>query len=186
MALHLALLMKLSKCLATNLYNSATSLYYSSEGWQYGDASHRSQPNATWQKVVPELVCKWLKWADRLVEDLAEHLARQEFFICSVLAFLKCTDRSVWTHLNCTCVLIWSHLRFSLNLPPLDFHSQVIPVYDNCYARKATKLPIWNRMEDIQQLLHFHRCFRLLFGVWLLSYVSFRTKKFKFYKIINI
>ena len=30
---------------------------------------------------LPELICEQLKWADRLVEILAQHLARQEFCI---------------------------------------------------------------------------------------------------------
>ena len=67
----------------------------------------------------------------------------------SVLAFLKCTDGSVWTHLNGTYGSVWSHRSFRLNLLPLDFHSWGILVYDSYYARKATKLPVWNRVTNL-------------------------------------
>ena len=30
------------------------------EGWQYGTASHGPLPNASWQKLLPGLVCEWL------------------------------------------------------------------------------------------------------------------------------
>ena len=71
------------------------------------------------------------------------------FQICmdgSILAFLKCMDTSVRTYLNGS---VWSHLRFSNNLLTLDLHSLEISVYHSYYARKATKLPIWNRMANI-------------------------------------
>ena len=61
----------------------------------------------------------------------------------SILAFLKCMDTSVRTYLNGS---VWSHLRFSNNLLTLDLHSLKISVYHSYYARKATKLPIWNIM----------------------------------------
>ena len=34
--------------------------YFCSEGWQYGTASHGPLPNASWQKLLPGLVCEWL------------------------------------------------------------------------------------------------------------------------------
>ena len=64
----------------------------------------------------------------------------------SVLAFLKCTGGSVWTHLNGTYGSVLSHLRFSTQSAFTRF-PQSGNSGDHCYyARKATKLPIWNRM----------------------------------------
>ena len=39
--------------------------------------------------------------------------------------------------------------QVTLNLIMLEFHSRWILVYHGYYGRKATKLPIWNRIEDI-------------------------------------
>ena len=43
-------------------------------------------------------------------------------------------------------VLFNPTLGFSLNLLILDFHSWGVPVYYSYHARKATKLPILNKM----------------------------------------
>ena len=37
----------------------------------------------------------------------------------------------------------------TLNLLPSEFHSRSILVYHGYYARKASKLPIWNRMSKL-------------------------------------
>ena len=61
----------------------------------------------------------------------------------SVLAFLNCTDGSVLTHLNS---VYCPSSGFPLNLVSLDFHSWGFFWYHGYYARKATKICVWNIM----------------------------------------
>ena len=75
------------------------------------------------------------------------------------------------------------HRRFrigpqvTLNLLLPEFHSRWILVYHGCYARKATKLHIWNRMIDIAFLWHILReskpsrliSWKVNFGAWIMG-----------------
>ena len=76
---------------------------------------------------------------------------------------------------------------FPLNLLPLDFHRQEILLYHSYYARKSTKLPIWNKMKFLfpdswreQKLDKYY----LISAIWLaiqhLSAKNSRRSKFTF------
>ena len=104
----------------TCLYKIAKFWGGSSEGWQYGSALHRLLPNASWQELLPVLVCEWLNGLTGSWRFLPSILQNKNstwpnlncmdgsvlaFLNCtdgSILAFLKCTDGSVLAFLNCT------------------------------------------------------------------------------------
>ena len=51
-----------------------------------------------------------------------------------------------WFPLSSWTVPYWPTSGCPANMPPLDFHSRGIPMYHSCYARKAPKYPILNKM----------------------------------------
>ena len=104
----------------TYLYKFAKFWDGSSEGWQYGSALHRLLPNASWQELLPGLVCKWLngltdswRFLPSILQDKNSVWSHLNCMDGSVLAFLNCTDGSVWAFLNCTDGSVLTHLNGS-------------------------------------------------------------------------
>ena len=102
----------------TYLYKIAKFWYGSSEGWQYGSALHRLLPNASWQELLPGLVCEWLncltdssRFLPSILQNKNSVWPHLNCMDGSVLAFLNCTDGSVWSDLNCTDGSVWSDLN---------------------------------------------------------------------------
>ena len=102
----------------TYLYKIAKFWDGSSEGWQYGSALHRLLPNASWQELLPGLVCKWLncltdssRFLPSILQNKNSVWPHLNCMDGSVLAFLNCTDGSVWSDLNCTDGSVWSDLN---------------------------------------------------------------------------
>ena len=63
----------------TYLYRVAKFWDGSSEGWQYGSALHRLLPNASWQELLPGLVCEWLNCLTDSSIFLPRILQKKEF-----------------------------------------------------------------------------------------------------------
>ena len=102
----------------TYLYKIAKFWDGSSEGWQYGSALHRLLPNASWQELLPGLVCEWLngltdssRFLPSILQNKNSVWPHLNCMDGSVLAFLNCTDGSVWSDLNCTDGSVWSDLN---------------------------------------------------------------------------
>ena len=81
----------------------------SSEGWQYGNALQRLLPNASWQELLPGLVCEWLngltdswRFLPSILQNKSSVWPHLKCMDGSVLAFLYCTDGSLLAILNCT------------------------------------------------------------------------------------
>ena len=104
-----------------------------SEGWQYGRASHRPSPNASWQEFLPEIDCEWLngltdncRFLPCSMQDKNSVLSFIKCMNGSVLAFLKCIDGSVLAHLNGIYGSVSSHLRLPTQSCPPRFLQPVI------------------------------------------------------------
>ena len=102
----------------TYLYRVARFWNGSSEGWQYGSALHRLLLNASWQELLPGLVCKWLncltdssRFLPSILQNKNSVWPHLNCIDRSVLAFLNCTDGSVWSDLNCMDGSVWSDLN---------------------------------------------------------------------------
>jgi hypothetical protein len=90
----------------------------SSEGWQYGRALQRLLPNASWQELLPGLVCEWLncltdssRFLPTILQNKSSVWPHLNCMEGSVLVFLNCTGGSVWSDLNCTDRSVWSDLN---------------------------------------------------------------------------
>ena len=152
----------------TYLYKVAKFWDGSSEWWQYGSALHRLWPNASWQELLPGLVCEWLNdltdsW--RFLPSILQnknsvwpHLncmggsvlaflnctegSVLAFLNCtegSVLAFLNCTEGSVLTHLNGSYGSVLSHLRFPTQSGPTRFPQSGITLVPWLLCKKSNK-----------------------------------------------
>ena len=102
----------------TYLYRAAKFWDGSSEGWQYGSALHRLLQNASWQELLPGLICEWLncltdssRFLPSILQNKNSVWTNLNCMDGSVLAFLNCTDGSVWSDLNCTDGSVWSDLN---------------------------------------------------------------------------
>ena len=143
----------------TYLYKIAQFWDGSSEGWPYGSAIHRLLPNASWQKLLPGLVCKWLNdptdsWRFLLSilqnkNSVWPHLNCMNWFVLaflnckdgSVLAFLNCRDGSVLTHLNGSYGSVLSHFRFSTQSGLTRFLQSGISLVLWLLSKKSNKNP---------------------------------------------
>ena len=114
----------------TYLYRVAKFWDGSSEGWQYGSALHRLLPNASWQELLPGLVCEWLNCLTDSSRFLPSILQKKKFRKAPpklhgrvriglpklygrirMVWFLNCTDGSIWSDLNCMDGSVWSDLN---------------------------------------------------------------------------
>ena len=158
----------------TYLYRVAKFWDGSSEGWQYGSALHRLLPNASWQELLPGLVCEWLNCLTDSSRFLSSILQNKNsvwpHLNCmdrSVSAFLNCTNGSVWSDLNFTDGSVWSdlncmHGRFRMVWPKFG-----ILYWDSISSHQIYTFGVFWHTLSIMQEMHWKNLFEIEWSSWL-------------------
>ena len=138
-----------------------------SEGWQYGSALHRLFPNASWQELLPGLVCKWLNCLTDSSRFFASIFAKQEFRMAPPklhkgvrigLPELHGRIRMVWPKLHGRFRMVWPKLHGRFHMVRLKFG---ILYWDSICSHQICTVGVFWHTLSIMQEKHWKDLFEI-------------------------